>query len=74
MTGGKAKGVNRYRDILDQNEEQGEQETVESPCNSFGTDELLLDEMLGNGGANRPAHLPKRPPPGTYIEEEHENS
>lgn len=33
---------------------------------------LIAGLSLDDAGANRPAHLPRRPSPGTYIEEEHE--
>ncbi len=31
---------------------------------------LIVGLSLEDAGANRPAHLPARPAPGTYIEEE----
>ena len=33
---------------------------------------IIAGLSMEDAGANRPAHLPKRPAPGTYIEEEHE--
>ena len=33
---------------------------------------IIAGLSMEDAGANRPAHLPARPAPGTYIEEEHE--
>ena len=33
---------------------------------------IIAGLSMEDAGANRPAHLPAKPVPGTYIEEEHE--
>ena len=33
---------------------------------------IIAGLSMEDAGANRPAHLPAKPAPGTYIEEEHE--
>ena len=50
----------------------GQKDAALQLLHSVKDQSIIAGLSMEDAGANRPAHLPARPAPGTYIEEEHE--